>query len=112
MLIVSPKHLAEITAKYPDAKDEIEAWTTIAEGARWHHFQEVQAVIPDADNVDGYVIFDIRHNRYRLITVMHWAETTKKKQTMGHVHIRSFLTHKQYDNPDNWDKKYGRKKKK
>jgi mRNA interferase HigB len=34
------------------------------------------------------------------------------EQTKGHVYIRSFLTHKEYDNPDNWDKKYGRKKKK
>ena len=22
----------------------------------------------------------------------------------GHIYIRSFLTHKQYDNPANWDK--------
>jgi mRNA interferase HigB len=42
---------------------------------------------------------------------MHYAKTTKKKRTMGHVYIRSFLTHRDYDNFANWDKKCGRKKK-
>ena len=32
----------------------------------------------DADSVDGYVIFNIRQNRYRLITVIHCAKTTKE----------------------------------
>ena len=97
-------------AKYPDAKDEIEAWMAIVEGARWHNFPEVKATIKEVDNVAGYVIFDIRHNRYRLVTIIHYAKTTKHKRTMGHVYIRSFLTHKQYDNFANWDKKHGRKK--
>ncbi len=48
--------------------------------------------------MDGYVIFDIRRNRYRLITVIHYAKTTNERQTKGHVYIRSFLTHKEYDN--------------
>ena len=59
-----------------------------------------------------YVIFNIRGNRYRLVTVMHYVKVIKGKQTKGHVYIRSFLTHKEYDNPANWDRKYGRKKKK
>ena len=30
----------------------------------------------DADFVDGYVIFNIRHNRYRLVTVIPYAKRT------------------------------------
>ena len=63
----------------------------------------------DADNVKGYVIFNIRQNRYRLITVIHYAKTDKVRRTLGHVYIRSFLTHKEYDNPANWDRRFGTK---
>jgi mRNA interferase HigB len=63
----------------------------------------------DADPVDGYVIFNIRQNRYRLITVVHYAKTTDKRRTEGHVYIRSFLTHKEYDHRGNWDGRFGTK---
>jgi mRNA interferase HigB len=107
--IVTVKHLNEARAKYNDAAGEIDDWKTVVTTARWHNFQEVKAIFTDADNVDGYVIFDFRNNRYRLVTVIHWAKTTKKKKTQGHVHIRSFLTHKEYDNAKKWDP-YRRKK--
>jgi mRNA interferase HigB len=63
----------------------------------------------DADPVDGYVIFNIRQNRYRLITVVHYSKTMDEKQTEGPVYIRSFLTHKEYDNRSNWDRRFGTK---
>ena len=62
----------------------------------------------DADSIEGYVIFNIRGNRYRLVTVIHYAKT-KQERTEGHVYIRSFLTHKEYDNPSNWDRRFGTK---
>lgn len=57
----------------------------------------------------GYVIFNIRQKRYRLVTIIHYARTTNQKRTQGHVYIRSFLTHKEYDNPANWDRNFGTK---
>jgi mRNA interferase HigB len=74
---------------------------------RWHTFTEVRRTFPDADSVNGYVIFNIGRNRYRLVTVIHYARTTATRQTQGHCYIRSFLTHKEYDNPADWDKEYG-----
>lgn len=109
MHIVTRKHLAEAVAAYPDAAGEISAWATIAESMRWHNFSEVRNVFRDADNVEGYVVFNIRHNRYRLITVIHYAKTTKERKTDGHVYIRSFLTHKEYNVRSNWDKRFGTK---
>jgi hypothetical protein len=38
-----------------------------------------------------------------MLIVIHYA----KAATEGHVYIRSFLTHKQSDNPTNWDRKSG-----
>jgi mRNA interferase HigB len=106
--IVTRKHLWQAMKSYPDAANEIKAWTAIVEAVRWHNFDEVLDMFKDADSVDGYVIFNIRYNRYRLITVIHYSKTTNEVQTQGHVYIRSFLTHKEYDNRSNWDRRYGK----
>jgi mRNA interferase HigB len=82
----------------------------IVEGIRWHNFSEVRSMFTDADYVNGYVVFNFRKNRYRLITVVHYAKTIDRRQTGGHVYIRSFLTHKEYSNPKNWDRRFGTKR--
>ena len=107
--IVTRKHLNDAAKQYPDAANEIGAWAAIVKEVRWHNFLEVRNTYKDADNVKGYVIFNIRQNRYRLITVIHYAKTGKVRRTLGHVYIRSFLTHKEYDNPANWDRRFGTK---
>jgi mRNA interferase HigB len=107
--IVTRRHLTEAMKQNKDAASEIEAWAGIVEAVRWHSFTEVREMFKDADYVDGYVIFNIRRNRYRLITVIHYAKTTEEKQTDGHVYIRSCLTHKEYDNRNNWDRRFGSK---
>lgn len=106
--IVTRKHLRQAMEAYPDAANEIKAWTAIVEAVRWLNFDEVRRTFRDADSVEGYVIFNIRHNRYRLITVIHYAKTTRGRQTQGHVYVRSFLTHTEYDNRSNWDRRYGK----
>jgi mRNA interferase HigB len=108
--IVTKKHLKEAAETYKHSADEIEAWQTIVKGAHWHNFQEVRAIFKDADPVGKFVVFDIRNNRYRLITTIHYVKTIKGRQTEGYVFIRSFLTHKEYNNPANWDRRYGKKK--
>jgi mRNA interferase HigB len=95
------KDLSEAMERHPDAAKEIEAWVGIVERLRWHNFHGVR--------VAAYVIFDIRRNRSRLITVIHYAKTTKEMRTKGHVYVRSFLTHKEYNNRSNWDRKFGTK---
>jgi mRNA interferase HigB len=94
---------------HKDAADELKEWRRIVKAARWRKFEDVRRIFKDADDVDDYVIFNIRHNRYRLVTVVHYVKTIEERQTKGHVYIRSFLTHKEYDNPKKWDP-YGRKK--
>ena len=77
--------------------------------ARWTSFADVVMTLNDADNVNDYVVFNIRKNRYRLITVIHYAKWNGTRATRGHVYVRSFLTHKEYDNPANWDKEFGQR---
>ena len=98
----------EASDRYPDAAQEIAAWFGVVKAARWEHFLDLRQTFADADAVDNYVIFNIRRNRYRLITVVHYAGVFKGSPTMGHVYIRSFLSHKDYNNRAKWDKEYGR----
>jgi len=107
--IVTRRHLQEAMDEHPDAASDIIAWTEVVERVRWHNFAEVRSYFESADYVDGYVVFNIRRNRYRLITVMHYAKTIVGKRTGGHVYVRSFLTHKQYDDRSNWDRRFGTK---
>jgi mRNA interferase HigB len=104
MHVVTRKHLAEAEADYPDAARELRAWTKIVCLARWRNFVELRQVFQDADDVDGYVIFNIRQNRYRLVTVIHYAREKEGRVTQGHIYIRAFLTHRQYDSRTNWEK--------
>lgn len=103
------KRLSEAIQEHPDAANEIKAWVAIVEGVRWHNFVELRRIFQDAAYINGYVVFNVRRNRYRLITVIHYAKTTIERRTQGHVYIRSFLTHKEYDDPRNWDRKFGAK---
>jgi mRNA interferase HigB len=104
MHIVTEKHLEEAARLFPDAAKELAAWYKIASATRWRNFVEVRQAIQDADAVAEYVIFNIRHNRYRLITIIHYSREKDGRLTEGHIYVRSFLTHKQYDNPANWNK--------
>lgn len=100
--IVTRKPLSDAAVLYRDAAKELRVWTAVVECARWRSFTEVRAIFKDVDYVDGYVIFNIRGNRYRLITVIHYAKDVPK-QTSGHVYIRSFLKHSDYDDKKKWD---------
>lgn len=104
MHVVTRRRLTEAEIAFPDAAKEIRSWYKIAIEARWGSFVEVRQVFRDADYVDGYVVFNLRQNRYRLITIIHYAREKEGRLTMGHIYIRSFLTHHQYDNRTNWDK--------
>jgi mRNA interferase HigB len=100
--IVTRRHLSEASVTFKDAANELGKWVAIVAAARWRNIEEVRAMFKDVDPVDGYVVFNIRHNRYRLITVIHYARDLPK-ETAGHIYIRSFLTHADYNDKSKWD---------
>ena len=104
MHIITENHLNRAAEQYPHAAKEIAAWRKIVKAVRWRNFVEVRQLFKDADAVKGYVIFNIRQNRYRLVTIIHYSREKGGSRTEGHIYIRSFLTHKEYDDPANWDK--------
>jgi mRNA interferase HigB len=95
--IVTVKRLSEAAGAYGEAAREIGAWIKIVKTARWRNFNQLRKTFPDADHVDGFVVFNVRHNRFRLIAAVHYAKVIKERLTLGHVYIGAFMTHKEYD---------------
>jgi len=95
--IVTIKRLQTACEKYREAAQEIGAWARIVKAARWRNFHELRVNFPDADDVDGFVIFNIRQNRYRLVVAVHYAKVIDGRLSLGHIYIGSFMTHKEYD---------------
>lgn len=97
MHIVTIKRLKQASENHREAAQEIGSWQRIVKSARWRNFQELRGTFPDADDVDGFTVFNIRHNRFRLIVAVHYAKVIDGRLTLGHVYIGSFMTHKEYD---------------
>jgi mRNA interferase HigB len=105
--IVTHKHLSEAIQEYPDAANEIKAWVVIVEasdGTILRNFGSCFGMPTTSTDT-----FNIRRRRFRLITVIHYAKTTDEKQTEGHVYIRSFLTHKEYNDRRKWNRRFAAK---
>lgn len=74
--------------------------------SRTRHILEyaVLSIFDGLGNNSRYVVFNIRHNRYRLLTMIHYSREKEGRITEGHIYLRSFLTHKQYETKANWNK--------
>lgn len=89
MRIVSRKAIREATAKHSEWGASLNAWFKIAKGADWENFAEVRNSWRNADLAGRFVVFDISHNRCRLIATINY------KWRM--VYIRRILSHAEYD---------------
>ena len=87
MHIVTRSRLSEAIEQYPDAASEIKAWVGIVEAVRRHNFLVVSSRFRDADYGNGYVVFDIRRDRYRLITF----SITKLIQFTGRLNLNAWV---------------------
>lgn len=84
--------------QYPDATVALSAWLTNASRATWRNLAEVRRVYPHADPVEvgsgrTVVVFNLRGNRYRLITAIHYNRQV--------IYTLRFMTHAEYSK-DRW----------
>jgi mRNA interferase HigB len=84
--------------RYPDAAGSLSAWQKNASQAVWQNLTEVRQVYPHAEAVEvgsgrTVVVFNIRGNRYRLITAIHYNRQI--------IYTLLFLTHAEYSR-DRW----------
>jgi mRNA interferase HigB len=98
VFILSRKALREFWQRHPQAREPLEDWYTIAEGARWQNLAETRRDFPHADAVGDCTVFNISGNKYRLIVKIRYP---KQK-----ILIRAILTHAEY-NKEGWKKDCG-----
>jgi len=87
--ILSHKAIVRYSQGHPDAAASLDIWYRGTLKADWQSFADVRAVFPNVDRVGKKYLFNIAHNRYRLITEIdfrhHW------------VFVGRLLTHAEYD---------------
>jgi len=87
--VISATTLKKYAAEHADAAGELVRWNRTARNAIWRHFGDVRHHFPDADQYKSLLIFNMRHNYYRLIVKVDY----RAKPLM----IKAFLNHKEYE---------------
>jgi mRNA interferase HigB len=87
--VISHKAIVQYSRRHPDAAASLDIWYRVTRRADWGAFADVQAVFPNTDRVGGKWVFNIAHNRYRLIADINFRYRC--------VFIRDILTHAEYD---------------
>ena len=89
MHVISRKRLLEAALQYGDLNAPLDVWYRIAKKAEWRSLEDVRTVLPSADGVGKYTVFNIKGNAFRLIVEINYRT--------GRLYIRHVLTHAAYD---------------
>lgn len=89
MNVIKKPTLDGFARKHGDAAEQLLAWRKLFEKNDFKDLQAIRAVLPATDFVDPFTIFNIKGNRYRLITIVHYR--------YKRVYIKDFFTHAEYD---------------
>jgi mRNA interferase HigB len=92
--VVSPRRLREYASRYPTARPSLTRWLRIVQRAEWKNQAEVRENFTDADRVvvnsgRTVYVFNIEHNRHRLIAAIHFNTQT--------VYVLRIMPHNEYD---------------
>lgn len=98
MLIIGGKVIAVFIKQHADSQSSLKATLKVLEDARWRNLVEVRQIYPHADAVGSCTVFNVKGNKYRLITRIDYRAQT--------VQIKKVLTHAEY-NKEKWKKDCG-----
>jgi mRNA interferase HigB len=73
-------------------RSELGHWYRIARAARWKSLADVRVHFPAADRVGSVLVFNIAHNKYRLIV--------RHALTEQRLFVKALSSHKEYDRKD------------
>ena len=88
MHVISRKKLLEAAERHADLAEPLDVWYRVAKKAEWKSLADVRRVFPTADAVEGFTVFNIKGNAYRLITEINYL--TRR------IFLRHVLTHAEY----------------
>ncbi len=89
MHVISRKKLKEAALRHGEIEPALDAWFRIAKKALWQNLADVRRTFASADVVDKWTVFNIKGNKYRLITEINYR--------FQRIYIRQVLTHAEYD---------------
>lgn len=89
MHVISRKKLKEAALRYPEIEPALDAWFRIAKRAFWQNLADVRRTFASADAVEKWTVFNIKGNKYRLITEINYR--------FRRIYVRKVLTHAEYD---------------
>jgi len=87
--VTSRKALREAARTHNDLEAPLEAWYRVAKKSTWVSLNDIRNTWRDTDAVGEYTVFNIKGNKYRLITKINY-----KSQV---VFIKRVLTQAEYD---------------
>ena len=92
--VVSPKRVKDYAVRFPTARPSLMHWLETVRRSEWTSPAELKDTLCDVDvvTVDSdrtVYVFNIEHNRHRLIAAIHFNTQT--------VYILRIMSHKEYD---------------
>lgn len=87
--VITRRKLLEAGRRHPELAAPLDIWYRMARRMEWKSLEDVRVVLPSADGVGKYTVFNIKGNRFRLIAEINYRT--------GRVFIRHVLTHAEYD---------------
>lgn len=72
MRIISKKPLREFWTIHPEAKSPLQHWFEVVGNTAFESFGDLRKTFRSADWVEGFVLFNIGGNKYRLIASVHF----------------------------------------
>lgn len=87
--VISRKKIREAVERHGEWEASLNAWYKVARAADWHHFAAVRQTWKSSDLVGTCVVFNISHNRCRLIAFINFRSHK--------VFILHILSHVEYD---------------
>ncbi len=88
MRILGQLALQKAARRQADLANTLAMWRTAIAAAKWSNLAQLKADFPSADYVPPFTVFNVKGNRYRLITLIDYAEQV--------VVVRDVLTHATY----------------
>ena len=89
MHVISRKKLKEASSRHSDLEAPLDVWFRIAKRASWQTLTDIREAFSSADVVEKWTVFNIKGNKYRLITEVNYR--------FQRIYIRHVLTHAEYD---------------
>ena len=90
MKIVGFKALDKFKQRHGDCRQQVDEWVKDVNNSNWQSFNDIKKVYPNASILNNNtVIFNIKGNKYRLVTVV--------VIVAGRVFIEWIGTHEEYN---------------